>query len=379
MKEFLSTLRFPFIQIKKGKITVVDEMPYSGSNSKALYDHIKKIGYTNIYLFDSKAYAKKTSKEKFQMKLDLMSSEIIISTHSALVFSKSQKLIQLWHGIPLKSMGLLDKGLGSQWERNSKKYFDMYDSYISSSTFYNTLLNSTIGVTGDKYKITGFPRNDLLFTKSKRPLEKVVGVTLEDKKVAFFLPTFRVGFENRVEGTSKEENIFGFNNFNMVEFDKFLAKNNIMFVAKLHPIEESYFKEKFKEYSFNNFKIIFSEDLKEKDTDLYTLLGCSDMVITDYSSVYFDFLLTQKPLLFINPDIEEYREKRGLILEPYDFWTPGPKVQEEESLKDEIIKLLQDKNYYKKEREQLCDIVHYYKDANSCERVWRFIKETYLV
>jgi len=89
--------------------------------------------------------------------------------------------------------------------------------------------------------------------------------------------------------------------------------------------------------------------------------------------VHFDFLLLNKPIIFIPTDIEEYRKKRGFLLEPYDMWTPGPKVYTQKELQNEILKSLNDPSYYAEERERLKNIVHYYQDANSSKRVWEFI------
>ncbi len=60
-------------------------------------------------------------------------------------------------------------------------------------------------------------------------------------------------------------------------------------------------------------------------------------------------------------------------MEPYDIWAPGPKVLDQDKLQEEIIKLLEEANYYKKEREAIKNIVHYYQDGNSSERLWEMI------
>ena len=73
--------------------------------------------------------------------------------------------------------------------------------------------------------------------------------------------------------------------------------------------------------------------------------------------------------------MEEYEKDRGFLVEPYDFWAPGQKCYNLEQLTEEITKCLNDDNYYKKEREAICNIVHHYKDANSSKRVWKLIDE----
>jgi len=106
-------------------------------------------------------------------------------------------------------------------------------------------------------------------------------------------------------------------------------------------------------------------------------LGYSDLLITDYSSVYFDYLLIDKPVIFVPTDIEEYSQKRGFLLEPYDFWTPGPKVYNQDNLLNSILANLNEPNKYKKERNLINSMINYYKDNKSSERVWNLIKERY--
>ena len=97
-------------------------------------------------------------------------------------------------------------------------------------------------------------------------------------------------------------------------------------------------------------------------------------MITDYSSVYFDFLLLDRPIIFIPFDIKEY-SKRGFALEPYDFWTPGPKVYSLNELIKELKVFINNPEYYNKERKTVNHLVNTYKDGKSCERVWNLIEK----
>jgi len=72
-------------------------------------------------------------------------------------------------------------------------------------------------------------------------------------------------------------------------------------------------------------------------------------------------------------DIKEYRQERGWLLEPFEIWTAGPKCFNQPSLEAEIKKCIEDKDYYIKERKWILEIVHYYKDGNSSNRVKELI------
>lgn len=80
-----------------------------------------------------------------------------------------------------------------------------------------------------------------------------------------------------------------------------------------------------------------------------------------------------KPIIFVNSDIEEYRRERGLALEPYEFWTAGPKVQSQQRLEEEILKYKFNHNYYKEHRDKLLPVFFKHIDRNSVRRTWDVI------
>src|SRR5699024_10461945 len=123
----------------------------------------------------------------------------------------------------------------------------------------------------------------------------------------------------------------------------------------------------------NNVHVLRDLDLIEKNLDLYELVNAADLLITDYSSIYFDFLLLDRPIIFIPLDIEEYRKTRGFLAEPYEYWTPGPKSFCYEDFEKQILRSLKDNDYYKDERRVICNMVHHYKGSNSSRRVMNLI------
>ena len=186
------------------------------------------------------------------------------------------------------------------------------------------------------------------------------------------MPTFRKGYLEREEG-EVSDSIIPVNNFNEMDFYEFLKANNYLLLLKLHPQEEGLYKTRLSKYK-DHIYFLNKEKLIKENMDLYEILPHTDMLITDYSSVYFDYLLLNKPIVFINTDLEKYRETRGLLLEPYDQWTPGLKVREFEEL-IKVIKNSFSEDTFIKQRKELIDIFHTYKDGKSTERLEAFIKE----
>ncbi len=113
--------------------------------------------------------------------------------------------------------------------------------------------------------------------------------------------------------------------------------------------------------------------LQDNLLDLYDILGATDILVTDYSSIYFDFLLLDKPIVFIPTDLQEYEKSRGFLFDPYNFWAPGPKPLIFTDFLAELTKYIKDENYYKKERTIVNDIVNKYQDSKSSERLYNLV------
>jgi len=259
--------------------------------------------------------------------------------------------------------------------RKIRRKLNKIDLLVATSDTTASLLSASFHLDASKIVVTGQPRCDALFNPLDYNILNAVLKTKNDSKLVLFMPTFRQGLLQRTEGRIFSiHNIFSFERFDDKAFKEFLINNDIVFICKLHPFEEKLFIDKFSEDD-NHFLLISNKTLEENNIDLYRLIGTVDLLITDYSSVYFDYLLLNKPMVFIPTDIKEYEKKRGFLVEPYDFWTPGPKATTQEQLQNEILKSLKKPDYYRKERETINNIINHYKDARSCERVTQVIME----
>lgn len=112
-----------------------------------------------------------------------------------------------------------------------------------------------------------------------------------------------------------------------------------------------------------------SADLEKLFIDFYEVLPAIDLLITDYSSIYFDWLLTDKPVVFFIPDVMSYSETRDFLLDPLEIWMPGPICTNIDHLIDAMKRTFQDERFYLKERLSIKDTVHFFKDGASCSRV----------
>ncbi|GAA0864586.1 CDP-glycerol glycerophosphotransferase family protein [Paraclostridium tenue] len=287
------------------------------------------------------------------------------------IYPKLTYNIEVGHGeVGFKGCGLMEKK-NKGFAFTPEEYKDI-DKIYTPSKMCMLLTSAFAAVPEDKYEITGNPRTDLvMLSDGKRNLEKLLGISLENKKVIFNMPTFYVHENSGVANGSTELNdAIKIKNFDYEKFNQFLIDNNIICISKVHHGEERSITNKVKNRNLDNMIFISNKDLEDKDLDLYEVLNAADILITDYSSIYGDFLFMDRPTIFVNTDMEIYEEERGIILQPYDFWAAGPKVQEQERLSEEIIKCINDNNYYKKERNTIRDIFYYHKDDKSSIRVW---------
>ena len=133
------------------------------------------------------------------------------------------------------------------------------------------------------------------------------------------------------EGEHFENNIFNCLDYDVEKIDEFLEENNIYIVAKIHFEDNKLYKQ-------DDFKLpkrlIFlnTEIMNEHLCTIYHIMDAFDGLITDYSSIYVDYLLLNKPIIFSCPDIEEYKEDRGFIVDDPTLLMPGAIVKTQAQL-----------------------------------------------
>lgn len=274
---------------------------------------------------------------------------------------KNQVFFNLTHGTPLKNSTGMHKGL-----RNS--------TYVlSTSEFAARLRTATYGGGETKVKILGFPRNDFLF-EDKDVLLKLGVDSTNYNKYIIWLPTFRrhKNVDRNDTLTNNHNDIPIINDYNeWHELEEFLTKKNMMLIIKPHPAQDmEYFKGK----SSESIKLITNQDLLKNDIELYNLIGKSDALITDYSSVYMDYLLLNKAIGFTIDDMFQYGENLGFMLDEPLKYMPGFKIKSFSDLLGFIENVCDEKDDYQDERYKINEIFNDYKDNNSSFRVLKLLK-----
>lgn len=360
-----------FIAVSPKSVLLFEYSYFSGSNTRKLSEQLKE--EFSITVVDGKE-AEKPVKDlkgffkKIKFWLFVAKFQYLISTHGSNKVSKKQTLIELWHGIPLKAMGAME----TTNEDSVDGRFTM-DYLITTSKLHSTLMNACIHVEYYKHRILGSPRNDYLFREPDHLMERLSGKSGFNKTI-LYMPTFKQGYLGRTEGAF-DKDLFNFGDFEQERaFLRYLEEHNYLLIVKLHAMEEALVLEKFNKINSDHIFILRSETLERNETDIYEMLPEVDLLITDYSSIYFDFLLLDKPMIFVNHDLNEYRGKRGLVLEPYEHWTPGHKVQSYPMLAEAVDRSFAEDPFAEK-RNEMRAVFHRHQDGLSSERIADFIKE----
>lgn len=274
-------------------------------------------------------------------------------------FSVRSKRINLWHGFPLKKIGSY-MGLKQFNEKSNfqKLLFKLTtrgfwaDHFIlATSEFSAEILGKAFGVDGKKIIISGYPRNYESISDSpikyvpnheNSSYDEIKEYIRTGYKIIGYFPTFR---------DKRETLIFGTEDIKVInQFLDWCESVKIKFIGKFHFAGKS---DKFG--GIENHKAFIN---LPSEADVYTFLDQLDLLMTDYSSVYFDFLLWNRPILFFPYDLEYYRdEDRGLIFD-YEEFTPGPKaysIEELQTFFSQNIDVINEK--YEAEYRQKADLL----------------------
>ena len=271
----------------------------------------------------------------------------------------NQRKVFLTHGTPIKDTR------GCFWD--PYKNTDI----ISTSKFAALLRCKTFNGGDDLVRILGFPRNDCLFTPEANTLEYIKNGNYD--KIIIWLPTFKhfnLEAANRNDfGDEKDKDISILSNDFLKKLNILLSKHNAMLYIKFHPAQNLNYVEF---YDYSNIVTMTNAQLDEKDLDLYSLLSLSSALITDYSSVYIDYLLTNKPIGFELADYESFKKGRGFIVDDPLQYMPGEKITNQTELYRFIENVINEKDNYKKERNKLKHKMHKYCDGDSSKRVLEY-------
>ena len=272
---------------------------------------------------------------------------------------KKRLIINLWHGVPLKKIALLDPNLKKAARIYFKKIFsENYTCILTTSHELIPLMARSFAVSEDKIKVWGQPRNDGLFQKND--CREILGQLFPDlpeyTKTVLYAPTFR---------DYGQIQLFPFKDFDQEQLEAFLEEKNMLLFIRTHVAEQG----SAAPYLGKRIRFLGNEQAE----DVTGILNIFDCLITDYSSIYIDYLLTDKPMIFLPYDRQQYLDGRGMNFD-YDDVTPGPKP---ETFNDFLDALSPKEDFWKSERtrvNRLFNEIQHPCAADICNKVLKMIR-----
>ena len=277
---------------------------------------------------------------------------------------------QLWHGIPLKAIGHSEIQSAVNMDEEKAKYlramYSGYSAVLSTSEYVRANIFSRVFFDGE-FALTGYPRNDVLLRKptaldllgsDAALLGRVRAHKRSGGKVGFFMPTFR----------DSGGDVFSDGALDCGKLNALCGECGLLLLIKLHP--------------FVKIEVhgqLANVAIMQSEHDAYPLLGQADFLITDYSSVYFDFLLTGRPVLFYTYDLEKYTSRDREFMLDFTAMSPGRKVCSQDGLFTAIRELAAGHDDgFSAQREDMASLLFAVRDAGSSQRVCEFIRDRLL-
>lgn len=219
--------------------------------------------------------------------------------------SKPNRLINLWHGMPLKAIGFLDPG--------NKSLIPASDLTIASSEFFRPIVAKAIGLPENRVLVTGLPRCDQLASPIHAARDLRNSLLAGANRLVLWMPTYRFN----IVGPGRTDSRSG-RDASLAQFMRDLSAlsglaqaNQCAIAVKLHPMDFLCAEQL---PDLPRLTVLRPDDPAFLDCGLYDLLAVTDGLITDLSSVCFDFMATRRPILITRDFLSSYT--RELLFDP---------------------------------------------------------------
>lgn len=265
--------------------------------------------------------------------------------------NRSQLRIHLTHGTPIKFAG----GYCAQCGK--------LDYVTQISDYFTEITKELFKVTDKQVISVGFPRNDILLKKNNC----IYYPEIKRKKTICWFPTYR-----NHKGHSTGKNIFPYgipsvnNEKELKELNNALKKEDVLLVIKLHPAEDTSILRKL---DLDHIKLIEDGIFDRDHTTLYHYFRNVDALITDYSSVYYDFMLTKRPIGLAISDIKEYVKTTRIIFDKFEDGVAGEYIYTFKDLLTFVHNVATDNDISYERRMEKMKIYHKYFDDASADRI----------
>ncbi|MDA3910784.1 MAG: CDP-glycerol glycerophosphotransferase family protein [Bacteroidales bacterium] len=364
---------------KKGLYILIGrDASYYSDNTKYFNNYLLNLPYQNAhFVFETKNPATQSIPNavfypSWRAVFLLMRADYLIVDTSTWFYNfksffaiKAAK-IQLWHGVSSKKIELdTDQFTKSKWRFFRKCYGILrgqivrYELIASTSDYYSEHLYKNAFRHKSILPI-GQSRNDIFFRElndvdfinaDKLLLDRLIKQPENEKtKIVLYTPTYR---------THLSMNFIDFARMN-----QFCQDNKLLLVLKYHILSPVPYTE--------NLSNVFIYD---KSKDVYPLMKICDAMITDYSSIYIDYLLTNRPVIFFIPDFEAYQKQEVGLRTDFYQTAPGEKCINQIELETALKACFNGKDNYQAARKDILNLSFTYQDGKSSERLFTLLRK----
>ena len=366
------------LTIPTGKIIIFESNPDFSCNTYPVYKLLKKFlpDYKMVWITkddtvnkDADDIIKIWSKNIFdRLKFNyyMLRYKVIIQCNTPQKKLKRDQLsIYLCHGTNTKNTVIVDGN-------------DFLVDYVAiQSHFFDESSVFTYNCSTDKFIYPGYPRCDYFYNEQVPNIAEII-TGLKISKFIIWLPTFRRDKrKTRDDAPGSAFNNIGVPLFYSIEslqnFNEFLKKHDIHILYKPHPAQDL---EVVKNKALSNFHFIYDSDILSKDLQLYQVIAQSKALITDYSTVFWDYLLLDRPIAITVDDLENWKKGRGFVFDLESIHKEIAEIiSDENGLQEFIINLLNGRDIKQEGRRKFRDIANINQDGNSALRVANFVLE----
>ena len=374
-KLILSVCNLPrkFLPVSED-IMLFESVPALSDNTKAVFDEMIARGLNEKYkmvwiVFDKNAQypvipnvsylcaTDTTKEEKKNLERIKATAKCIVWCNN--IFEKNRKeqvSFYLSHGTPIKAV---------------KDYYVIprgTDYCLAASEGVKDIISEQFNVRKEKVVPLGFPRNDIL-TQESKDLRKIFGGEYE--KIIVWYPTYR---QHKAGGKQATKNALPiiYDVDIAIKLNEYAKENKTLLVIKPHFAQDI---TAIKDSKLSNLLFITDEFFAQHELTSYEFVASCDALITDYSSIYFDYLLCDKPVAVIWEDYKEYEEGVGFAIDMDKYMKGAEKIYTIDDFKSFIERVSSGQDMLKKERNEVNSIVNYASDGKNAKRVVDFIME----
>lgn len=246
------------------------------------------------------------------------------------------------------------------------------DCILNQSPFFEEINVEGFHVAKDQLVTCGFPRNDELWLGKKVKLRCLLGQ--EYSKIAVWYPTYR-----QMKSSDRRVSDISIPIIHDVDAAKrvneIALQFNSLIMVKPHPAQDLSF---IKDLQLSNLRFINNQFIEDLGLKPYEFLGATDLLITDYSSVFYDYLLTGNPVALTFEDADQYSVNPGFAVDVKIITSCSYMLDAPEDFEAVFKALCLEEDPLAEVREQITALTNFYRDENSSERTAQYIKERIL-